>query len=382
MKRARRRAGIGAFSLLPALAACNASASQIAAHRTPIAPVAASQVVVSALPSPSPIPAPMWPMSIVTSGNALGVVLDGPSAIAAVVAPSVGDGGYDFNNTQIVRVDTGTLRVTATRRVRHATGLTLGGHSLWVISEETRPDGGVAPLQVFAYDPVTFAPRKSIHLPTPSAVASQFMGHPQVDGTLTDLWALDGDKIIDLNPDAGSIREVIAVPNGQVARTMALQAGGGYLYVSTQDTRGATFLYGLTKATRRFTAPAPLDAVVPGSMAATSTGVWVAEPTGMHGRVDFFSRTNLSRIRAVEPTAGRAVDYNGVNVSLAAGRLWIGDDMGDSLRCADPVSGTAIRDEWLPVAVPVVVSAGRVFATVLTGNGALLAVTPPAACFE
>jgi hypothetical protein len=373
--------------LLLGTGACSPSPSKVASRLTSPAPSVftshrpAVTAPSPALPTSTATPAPQWPMQLLVSGNALGVILDGAHAIAAVVAPGVGDSGYDFSKTEVVRVDTTTQQVTARARIPDATDLTLGGALLWVASQPYSPAHGLTQQTLYAYDPLTLALRRTIRLPVPSAASAPSMGYTQVVGTATDLWATDGDKVLDLDPASGVSRYAVQLPRGYSARTLALEAGGARVYISSADIQGDNHLAEWVPLTRRLTAGVPLSVVVPGSMAATSAGVWVAEPTGMHGWVGFYATGSLNSVHVAPPPPGHPTDYNGVSVALGGGALWVGDDMSETLRCANPVTGAAVQAEDLGVSTPVVVTGGRIYGGVLRGSAGLFAIMPPRSCF-
>src|SRR5437867_219581 len=83
-----------------------------------------------------------------------------------------------------------------------------------------------------------------------------------------------------------------------------------------------------------------LEAVSPQStdfganwLAPTARGVWVSTATGNFGAAYFLRKNDLDR-------AGRYIESNqGVVASLAAGQLWVPDELGRELLCVDPSTG-------------------------------------------
>jgi len=157
------------------------------------------------------------------------VILDGPSAAAAVVVP--GNGSGDPAQARIVRIEMQTGASTTSGLHPGASNLTLAGDALWFSGSASRGIADTDARALVALDPITLAEKRRIELPaTPGA------GTHGLTGTSADIWVTNGGSILDIDPRTGRLKQAIAVPaiDGD-AVSIALEPGGGHLYVGTSS---------------------------------------------------------------------------------------------------------------------------------------------------
>ena len=323
---------------------------------------------------PTPTARPAWVTRSVATGAIRAVILDGPLAAAAVVVPGPGEG--DPAQAHIVRVDMPTGATSTAGPFSGATSLTLAGDALWLAGA---PAPGVADSDaraLVALDPVTLAQRKHIELP-----AAQGDRAHALTGTSTDLWVTNGATVLDFDPSTARVKRTLAVPNGEAAVTIALDPGGAHLYVATSNPDMETHhLVEWATASGTLVVSTYLNTIAPGTMAATTAGVWAAEPTGMLGSITFFTSPTLSPRAPAEPVTLDERLTNGVSVAFGDGVLWVGDGMAERLVCADPVTGER-RAETSPLLISGPVAVGSTMIAAAGADG-LDILQPPPACFR
>ena len=279
----------------------------------------------------------MVPASILSGLAVLVRAVDVPGLPVDLVAV---DGGVDAvlasSNTgvELVRVDPGTGRIPARARVPKTPTdpLVLAGGLLWFGTRD--PQAG--PTTLLGYDPTSLVPRRTARLPGPAFSLAAAGGL---------LWAVVGNQLVGIDPATAAITHTVALPTtgalsrGETARvagapdgavlwTVEIPDGGGNLSVQTRDPHT-----GAVTAAGTLT----VGGLSVGTPAATGTGVWVPVPTGMLGYAVQITHTSAGF--TLTPVADRPGGTNSLQVSLAAGALWVSDLMVGGLTCADPTGG-------------------------------------------
>jgi hypothetical protein len=158
------------------------------------------------------------------------------------------------------------------------------------------------------------------------------------------LWAADGSRLLRVSLKTGQLIASIPLP-GAATSGVAANKNGTVLVVS-EATGG-----GLGQVQRRNPVSGAVIAshqmvgvTAPEIGGVISSGVWVAEPTGMMGYIE---RLNVATM-APDP-ATDVGGTSGIGVTVAGGRAWVteGANPGHDY-CADPVTGHVLGRISLP----------------------------------
>jgi hypothetical protein len=194
------------------------------------------------------------------------------------------------------------------------------------------------------------------------------------------LWAADGSRLLLVSLKSGQLIASIALP-GAAASDVAASKNGTVLVVS-EATDG-----GLGQVQRRNPVSGAVIAshqmvgvTAPEIGGIISSGVWVAEPTGMMGYIE---RLNVATM-APDP-ATDVGGTNGIGVTVAGGLAWVTETVNPGRDyCADPVTGHVLARISLPDPAQdgvLAVSGRYVYYESPAGHGFYLKrVTVPAAC--
>jgi signal peptidase I len=282
----------------------------------------------SAPPPPSAPAVTIEGLLLATEGPVRRLV-EGVGALYAVYQPNPSTG-----RDVLVRRDSQTGALVRTAALASVRDIELAGGWLWVSGQQQA--GSPA---LFRLDPRTLEVRGRAALPGAGALAASGPA---------GLWVGVGDRLDLIDPANGRII-VSLKADGQVG-ALAVDPLGRFLYVATNVPGEVTprsiterdASTGVVRATLRGFA-----ALAVRELSATSDGVWVSFPTGLLGQVAFLRASDLRQVASFTPRPGEG-GTNGIHANVAAGVLWVADDMVGQLWCADPVTG-AVR---APVALP------------------------------
>jgi photosystem II stability/assembly factor-like uncharacterized protein len=244
----------------------------------------------------------------------------------------------------------------------HANALAVFGGSIWYANQnsQSHPTSTI----VWRLDDRTLDVVDQIEMPAPPAA---------VAASASGVWVATGQDLQLLDASGSTVRTVAI---GAQVTHLAVDPAGLRLYVATDtplDKAGHVVFQERSAVTGELIASGGevgySDLGGPSSLAATEDGVWVSNPTGMMGMLQFFRAADLSPVGTVQD--GEGVGFhagtNAVSGTYAAGVLWI-SDFASGLTCADPVTGQVIEhiapasDDLFEVA-DVMTVAGEVFAT-------------------
>jgi hypothetical protein len=238
-------------------------------------------------------------------------------------------------------------------------------------------------------DPSTLALHRSESLP----VKDNVNGWPvaplltaTVDGPL---WIAGGEDLWALDPTTGSVETEFDTGNEIVS--MSTDPTGTLLYTSGQipDQYGMRVTEYDAQTGQDLQRADKLEslglAIGPGSVAATSSGVWVSIRTGMAGGAFELSAQSLSPIApppSKSGTFGTYEQFMGVGSSISEDTLWLTSDAqdGGNLTCADPTTGAVRASETTSVPVSAPIAIGTTLYAVAS-SGEVVVITPPAKCF-
>jgi hypothetical protein len=194
------------------------------------------------------------------------------------------------------------------------------------------------------------------------------------------LWAADGSRLLRVSLKTGQLITSIALP-GAAASDVAASKNGTVLVVSEATDGGLGQVQrrnpvsGAVLASRQM-----VGVTAPEIGGIISSGVWVAEPTGMMGYIE---RLNVATM-APDP-ATDVGGTNGIGVTVAGGLAWVTERANPGHDyCADPVTGHVLARISLPDPAQddvLAVSGRYAYYESPAGHGFYLKrVTVPAAC--
>jgi hypothetical protein len=235
-------------------------------------------------------------------------------------------------STRVIRFDPAVGTDTSSTRVSGGEDLALAGGSLWVSAGEVVSSGKPASRDLLRLDPISLAVRDRLALPTAPG---------DIVATDAGLWVASVGRLYLVDLSTGEVAKT--VPVRMTVGRLAYDPVHDVLYDSLH-TKTDSSVRGIEER------DASTGSIVVGSyrkignlavnaLAATSDGVWSAEPTGMLGQAHLYERTDLKDVATIQGT-------NGLRVDVADGVLWLADGMAGTLRCAGPETGR-IRT-WIP----------------------------------
>jgi hypothetical protein len=199
------------------------------------------------------------------------------------------------------------------------------------------------------------------------------------------LWVSGGEDLWELNPNTGAVETEF--DTGNQISSMSTDPTGNLLYTSEpMNSEGGTNVTEYDARTGHELRHTGFESTAPGTVAATTGGVWVSARSGMAGGVVELSSTDLTRI-APPASASRGFgtyeQIMGVSSSISDQTLWLTST--SDLTCADPTTGAVRATESTSVTVSSTVADGSKLYAVASSEGSLddvVVITPPAACFS
>lgn len=283
---------------------------------------------------PSEVPAPSpTPRTLPESSGPVSAVLALPGTASSIVAApngilyiSVVPGA---DPREILRWDSsggGVVESAAIPGAERGVEIAFAGGSLWAAWGE----------DLYRMDPSSLRIVQQVALPSvPGALAAS------PDG---GLWiGVRGDLLI-LDPSSGETMRTIPVQG--TPELLSFDPTGSHAYVETDARAGrdGKLLVELDAVSGEQIASAAVGFQELGgasSIAATSMGVWLSEPSGMMGAASFLPEGTLRGGHLLGPGEW-APGTNAVAVSVADGTLWVSDQGGGTLSCVDPATGNIL----------------------------------------
>jgi len=367
----------------------------------PASPSAPAVAVRSASATPPPatpgtgrLPAP-WPEhDVLREGLSFAggtQVYDPATGTLYGLAPEKPDAANSSRVLTAINVRTGAARRGGTYQTSE---LTLADGYLWIAD-----NAGERP-HVDEVAAGTLATVRAIPLPSglgpfgtePAAAAAP-------DGSV---WVGTRHTLLRVSARTGAVRARVTLPAGLAVSTMAADPDGGYFYVAAAHevgggaVEGAVILeYGETTGTLLATADGtPISYSIAGAvLTAVPGGVWASFRTGMLGISVLLSGHGLAVIAAPDLSAAKLGAYHWAMSSRSAyggGTLWVTASDGSLLACLDPATGKVIAQETIGSSMAQLndlltadPATRELYGTVIAGTfGAVVAVTPPTACWE
>lgn len=294
----------------------------------------------AASPTPSPSARPSASPPPQSAGAAAQVVARLPGSPSELLT---GDGAIYIlssrnatgSRSTVERYDPASGHLTVGPTLEGARDMALAGGSLWVSGGGVRAAYATGTGPLYRLDPRTLAAQGQVAVPgPPGPLAASPAG----------LWIGAGDALYLLDPSTQQVRTSVHMP--QVVGGLALDPSGRHLYATLHRSGYATVgpLEEIDAATGTVLASRPgPPGIAWGSVSATDRGLWASYSTGMLGQVAFFRAGDLKQTASFATVKGAESGTNGVHASVAAGILWVGDQMS-RFACADPVTG-AVRAE-------------------------------------
>ncbi len=254
--------------------------------------------------------------------------------------------------------------------------ITVTGGWVWVVL------GGTKSVEVVQYDPRTMDIHKEQTFPIaqlPTATVDTPILSATVNGPL---WIAAVDDLWALNPSTGTIETEL--DSGYPISSMSTDPTGTRLYVGGNG-NSLTLPGEVTEYDAETGHWLGLDTfgdVGPPTVAAATGAVWVASQGGTMGGVVELSSHDLSTIGPSDQ-GGFSTTYDqqmGFSVGVSDGVLWLGNVL-NGFQCADPGTGAIRSTEFMPAEFITDPYARDGVVYAIEGPR-LVAITPPAACFQ
>jgi hypothetical protein len=285
--------------------------------------------------------------AVLSSAGASGTVFDhvhsNPSATVTggrlYVAWQVNQAGARVPRFELVRADQATGAIEATHRLGAGylgTPLVAGGW-LWMTTSTAAGEW------LLRMNPADLALTGDI-----SIGGRSYQGFTGSDDDLAVagavLWVTSGNRLLRVSLRTGQVMAVIALPGAYSSRVGA-SADGTVLVVSEANDSGLGSLQRRDPVTGALIASHPMGGVTaPLVGGIVSSGVWVAEPTGMLGYIERFSTATMAPDPATDVGGS-----NGINVRVADGVIWVTEHVNSRHNyCADPATGRVLGRIPLP----------------------------------
>jgi len=393
---------LGAGACVAVLAGCSgvatgasgSVASVRAVGATPRAAGRAGATAPSATPRAVTLAAPWLEREVLPEGVASGRVwqaFDPVAGIGYALVPKALNDARGLWTLTAVDVRTGAARHGGTYGTSE---LTLADGYLWIYAnagERAQVDqvaaGTLAVVRV---------------IPLPSGLGPFASGPAVAGGSDGSVWVGTRRTLLRVSVRTGAVLTRLTLPAGLAVATMAADPDGDYLYVAAGHEVGRAAVEGavILEYSERAGAPlatadrTPISYAVAGAMlTAVPGGVWASFRTGMLGVSVLLSGHGLATIAAPTLPAARAgVYYWGMSTRSAygGGTLWVSATDGSLVACLDPMTGKVIAQEAIPSAMAqpgglltADPATRELYGTVTAGTfGALVSITPPAACWR
>jgi len=236
----------------------------------------------------------------------------------------------------LARADAGTGLIVAQRKF--GSGLLgaplLADGSLWV-TDSTAGDGAPGRESLLRLNPATLAVTGQLTVGGGDYGSNDSGLRGQIAAAGGSIWMDGGGLLVRVDPR--SMRQDLSIAFPGAGNSSLGASPDGTVLIVAETRNGIGTVQRRDPVTGALLASSASNGVITPAIAdVTTSGVWLAVPTGMMGYVERVRTGSLSPVQSTD-VAGT----NGIRVRYGDGALWVTDPVGGAARnyCADPATG-------------------------------------------